>query len=251
MTCRDRGRTAGQPIIPANPGARPPVIRKCERLFPTGETEGASLMRSFPTRVVDVCGRSGCLFDGKTVRCHRAGYLAAVMPDFRYQQTTQHSTFTAPPRGRSPAHRSWLARHPERQPAAEDEEAQLLPALCNGETARLEIRPLRTRDPAAAALQRGTLIRRCKMPGALLMTRFCGACGKPRVLARRRPGEIIRGLKKQNFLIVRARTSCPPRWACRCSAFSAGRSGARRSGVTAQRMPARRCGRQAGDGWRN
>jgi DNA topoisomerase-3 len=69
-------------------------------------------------------------------------YLAALMPDFRYRQTTAtvdvrglefHAT------GRQPIDLGWRAPFPEWQPADEKgDEAQLLPQLRNGETARLQ-----------------------------------------------------------------------------------------------------------------
>ena len=67
-------------------------------------------------------------------------YLAAVMPDFRYRQTTatldvQGFPFRAT--GRQPIELGWRAAFPEWQPADEKgDEAQLLPALRNGEIAK-------------------------------------------------------------------------------------------------------------------
>ena len=87
-------------------------------------------------------------------------YLAAMMPDFRYRQTTatldvQGHLFRAA--GRQPIELGWRAAFPDWQPAEEKgEDAQLLPALRHGETALLRDADGRGQgDPAAAALQRG------------------------------------------------------------------------------------------------
>jgi DNA topoisomerase-3 len=84
-------------------------------------------------------------------------YLAAVMPDFRYRQTTATLDvrgFAFRAAGRQPIDLWWRAAFPDWQPAAEKGDgAQLLPALRNGEIAPLqnptiEDRPLRTKRPA-------------------------------------------------------------------------------------------------------
>ncbi|MGI4941004.1 MAG: type IA DNA topoisomerase, partial [Janthinobacterium lividum] len=68
-------------------------------------------------------------------------YLAAVMADFRYRQTTAlvdvgGHVFRAS--GRQPIELGWRAAFPDWQPAEErGEDAQLLPALRDGEAARL------------------------------------------------------------------------------------------------------------------
>jgi len=76
-------------------------------------------------------------------------YLAAVMPDFRYRQTTATLDVRGFPfraTGRQPIDLGWRAAFPEWQPADEKgDEAQLLPALRNGEITKLETPPLRTR----------------------------------------------------------------------------------------------------------
>jgi DNA topoisomerase-3 len=68
-------------------------------------------------------------------------YLAALMPDFRYRQTTATLDvrgFEFRASGRQPIDLGWRAAFPEWQPADEKgDEAQLLPPLRNGETAQL------------------------------------------------------------------------------------------------------------------
>src|SRR5271166_6453449 len=79
---------------------------------------------------------------------------AALMPDFRYRQTTAtldvHG-FTFRAAGRQPIDLGWRAAFPEWQPADEKgDEAQLLPALRNGEITKLEnptIEDKETRPP--------------------------------------------------------------------------------------------------------
>jgi DNA topoisomerase III len=70
------------------------------------------------------------------------GYLAALMPDFRYRQTTATLDvrgFEFRSAGRQPIDLGWRAAFPEWQPADEKgDEAQLLPLLHNGETAQLQ-----------------------------------------------------------------------------------------------------------------
>ena len=90
-------------------------------------------------------------------------YLAAVMPDFRYRQTNatldvRGFVFTAV--GRQPIDLGWRAAFPDWQPAAEKgDDAQLLPALSNGEAAQLHkpiIEDKETRPPTR--YNEGTLI---------------------------------------------------------------------------------------------
>src|ERR1700688_4384311 len=90
-------------------------------------------------------------------------YLAAVMPDFRYRQTTAMLDvrgFAFRATGRQPLDLGWRAAFPDWQPADEKgDDAQLLPALRNGEIARLEnptIEDKETRPPPR--YNEGTLI---------------------------------------------------------------------------------------------
>src|ERR1700685_3783320 len=68
-------------------------------------------------------------------------YLASLMPDFRYRQTTATldvKGFAFRAAGRKPIDLGWRAAFPDWQPADEKgDEAQLLPPLRNGETAPL------------------------------------------------------------------------------------------------------------------
>jgi len=90
-------------------------------------------------------------------------YLAAVMPDFRYRQTTATLDvrgFAFRAAGRQPIVLGWRAAFPDWQPADEKgDDAQLLPALRNGEIAKLEnptIEDKETRPPPR--YNEGTLI---------------------------------------------------------------------------------------------
>jgi type I restriction-modification system DNA methylase subunit len=81
-------------------------------------------------------------------------YLAALMPDFRYRQTTATLDvrgFEFRASGRQPIDLGWRAAFPDWQPADEKgDEAQLLPPLRNGETAQLhdpKIEDKETRPP--------------------------------------------------------------------------------------------------------
>src|ERR1700716_282760 len=90
-------------------------------------------------------------------------YLAVLMPDFRYRQTTATLDvrgFEFRASGRQPIDLGWGAAFPEWQTADEKgDEAQLLPALLNGETALLldpKIEAKETRPPSR--YNEGTLI---------------------------------------------------------------------------------------------
>ena len=76
-------------------------------------------------------------------------YLAAVMPDFRYRQTTATLDVEGLPfraTGRQPIDLGSRAAFPEWQPADEKgDEAQLLPVLRNGERRVEKTLPLRTK----------------------------------------------------------------------------------------------------------
>ena len=87
-------------------------------------------------------------------------YLAAVMPDFRYRQTTATLDvrgFAFRAAGRQPIELGWRTAFPDWQPADEQgDDAQLLPALRNGETRGAGQPEHRgQRDAAPAALHRG------------------------------------------------------------------------------------------------
>ncbi|HEV7265754.1 MAG TPA: DNA topoisomerase, partial [Falsiroseomonas sp.] len=136
-------------------------------------------------------------------------YLAAMMPDFRYRQNTvsldvRGHLFRAT--GRQPVDLGWRAAFPEWQPAEEKgEDAQLLPALRHGETARLHdaaVEDKETRPPPR--YNEGTLIEAMQnawrfVAEEALRERLKEAKGIGTPATR---AEIIRGLKSQDFLIA-------------------------------------------------
>jgi DNA topoisomerase-3 len=143
-------------------------------------------------------------------------YLSAMMPDFRYRQTTVtldvrgHSFGAA---GRQPIEFGWRAAFPDWQPAGEKgEDAQLLPALRNGETARLRdalIEDKETRPPSR--YNEGTLIEAMQnawrfVADQVLQERLKEAKGIGTPATR---AEIIRGLKAQDFLVAAGKNIVP------------------------------------------
>jgi DNA topoisomerase III len=134
-------------------------------------------------------------------------YLAAMMPDFRYRQTTatldvRGYLFRAA--GRQPIELGWRAAFPDWQPADEKgEDAQLLPALRHGETATLcdaTVEDKETRPPPR--YNEGTLIEAMQnawrfVADEALQERLKEAKGIGTPATR---AEIIRGLKAQDFL---------------------------------------------------
>src|SRR5450755_1570671 len=77
-------------------------------------------------------------------------YMAALMPDFRYRQTTATLDvrgFEFRAAGRQPIDLGWRAAFPEWQPADEKgDEVQLLPPLRNGEIAQLQDPKIENRE---------------------------------------------------------------------------------------------------------
>jgi DNA topoisomerase III len=136
-------------------------------------------------------------------------YLSAMMPDFRYRQTTVTLDVRGHPfgaAGRQPTEFGWRAAFPDWQPAGEKgEDAQLLPSLRNGETARLRgamIEDKETRPPSR--YNEGTLIEAMQnawrfVADQVLQERLKEAKGIGTPATR---AEIIRGLKAQDFLIA-------------------------------------------------
>ncbi len=134
-------------------------------------------------------------------------YLAAMMADFRYQQTTvtmdvQGSEFRAV--GRQPIELGWRAAFPEWQPADEKgEDAQMLPLLTHAEAARLHdalVEGKETRPPPR--YNEGTLIDAMQnawrfVVDEVLRERLKEAKGIGTPATR---AEIIGGLKHQEFL---------------------------------------------------
>jgi DNA topoisomerase III len=143
-------------------------------------------------------------------------YLAALMPDFRYRQTTATLDvrgFEFRAAGRQPIDLGWRAAFPEWQPADEKgDEAQLLPPLRNGETAQLKdpkIEDKETRPPPR--YNEGTLIEAMQnawrfVDDEALRERLKEAKGIGTPATR---AEIIGGLKKQGFLIAQGKHIVP------------------------------------------
>jgi len=143
-------------------------------------------------------------------------YLAALMPDFRYRQTTAtldvHG-FAFRTAGRQPIDFGWRAAFPDWQPADEKgDEAQLLPPLRDGEIAQLQdpkIEDKETRPPPR--YNEGTLIEAMQnawrfVDDEVLRERLKEAKGIGTPATR---GEIIGGLKKQGFLIAQGKNIVP------------------------------------------
>jgi DNA topoisomerase-3 len=143
-------------------------------------------------------------------------YLAAVMSDFRYRQTTATLDvrgFAFRAAGRQPIDLGWRTAFPDWQPADEKgDEAQLLPALRNGEIAQLRnptIEDKETRPPPR--YNEGTLIEAMRnawrfVDDEVLRERLKEAKGIGTPATR---AEIIGGLKKQVFLITQGKNIVP------------------------------------------
>src|SRR4051812_48203273 len=143
-------------------------------------------------------------------------YLAALMPDFRYRQTTATLDvrgFEFRAGGRQPIDLGWRAAFPDWRPADEKgDEAQLLPPLRNGETAQLQdpkIEDKETRPPPR--YNEGTLIEAMQnawrfVDDEALRERLKEAKGIGTPATR---AEIIRGLKVQEFLTVQDKHIVP------------------------------------------
>ena len=143
-------------------------------------------------------------------------YLAALMPDFRYRQTTATLDvrgFEFRAAGRQPIELGWRAAFPEWQSADEKgDEAQLLPPLHNGEAAHLQdpkVEDKETRPPPR--YNEGTLIEAMQnawrfVDDEVLRERLKEAKGIGTPATR---AEIIGGLKKQNFLMTQGKHIVP------------------------------------------
>lgn len=143
-------------------------------------------------------------------------YLAALMPDFRYRQTTATldvKGFPFKATGRQPIDPGWRAAFPEWRPADEKgDDAQLLPPMRNGETARLReatVESKETKPPPRYS--EGTLIEAMQnawrfVDDEALRDRLKEAKGIGTPATR---AEIIGGLKKQEFLAAQGRNVVP------------------------------------------
>ena len=143
-------------------------------------------------------------------------YLASVMPDYRYRQTTVTMDvrgFEFRATGRQPIEAGWRAAFPDWRPDEEKgEAAQALPPLRDGETARLcdpEVEDKETRPPPR--YREGTLIEAMQNAWRFVedealreRLREAKGIGTPATRA-----EIITGLKKQGFLAAQGKNIVP------------------------------------------
>src|SRR5712664_2637591 len=205
----------------AIPVPEPPVIRKgASGPFYDKGLEGASHHAVIPNvntidKLREVWPRLS-IDEKKLFDVIARAYLSAVMPDFRYRQTTATLNvrgFEFRATGRQPIDLGWRAALPEWQPADEKgDEAQLLPPLRNGETAQLQdpkIENKETRPPPR--YNEGTLIEAMQnawrfVDDEALRQRLKEAKGIGTPATR---AEIISGLKKQGFLIAQGKNIVP------------------------------------------
>jgi len=203
------------------PVPEPPVIRKgASGTFYDKGLEGASHHAVIPNvntidKLPEVWPRLS--FDEKKLFDVIArAYLAALMPDFRYRQTTATLDvrgFEFRASGRQPINLGWRAAFPDWQPADEKgDEAQLLPPLRNGETALLQdpkIEDKETRPPPR--YNEGTLIEAMQnawrfVDDEVLRERLKEAKGIGTPATR---AEIIGGLNRQRFLMAQGKHIVP------------------------------------------
>jgi DNA topoisomerase III len=205
----------------AIPVPDPPIIRKgASGAFYDKGLEGASHHAVIPNanrieNLREVWPRLS-LDEKKLFDVIARAYLAALMPDFRYRQTTATLDvrgFEFRATGRQPLDLGWRAAFPDWQPADEKgDEAQLLPSLRNGETAHLQdpkVEDKETRPPPRYS--EGTLIEAMQnawrfVDDDVLRERLKEAKGIGTPATR---AEIIGGLKKQSFLIPQGKHIVP------------------------------------------
>ena len=143
-------------------------------------------------------------------------YLAALMPDFRYRQTTATldvKGFPFKATGRQPIELGWRAAFPEWQPADEKGDGgQLLPAMRDGEPARLHEPAVETKETKPPPrYNEGSLIEAMQnawrfVDDEVLRDRLKEAKGIGTPATR---AEIIGGLKRQDFLVAQGRNIVP------------------------------------------
>ncbi len=143
-------------------------------------------------------------------------YLAAVMPDHRYRQTTvtlDVRGFAFRAAGRQPVEAGWRGAFPDWRPEEEEDgAARALPPLRDGEAARLrdaEVEDKETRPPPR--YREGTLIEAMRnawrfVEDAALRERLREAKGIGTPATR---AEIVAGLKRQGFLEARGKNVVP------------------------------------------
>ena len=205
----------------AIPVPDPPVIRRgASGTFYDKGLEGASHHAVIPNvNTIDKLGEVWPRLSSdekKLFDVIARAYLAALMPDFRFRQTTAMFDvrgFEFRAAGRQPIDLGWRAAFPEWQPADEKgDEAQLLPPLRNGETAKLQnpkIEDKETRPPPR--YNEGTLIEAMQnawrfVDDEVLRERLKEAKGIGTPATR---AEIIGGLKKQSFLVAQGKHIVP------------------------------------------
>ena len=142
-------------------------------------------------------------------------YLAALMPDFRYRQTTalldvHGHAFRAV--GRQPIEIGWRAAFGEDAEREDDEDGQMLPPLRNGEPASLSDPKVETKETKPPPrYNEGTLIeamanawRFVENPEHRERLKEAKGIGTPATRA-----EIIQGLKRQEFLVASGKNIVP------------------------------------------
>jgi len=205
----------------AIPVPDPPLIRRgANGAFHDKGLEGASHHAVIPNvntidKLPEIWPRLS-LDEKKLFDVIARAYLASLMPDFRYRQTTATldvAGFAFRAAGRQPIELGWRAAFPDWRPADEKgDEAQLLPALRNGETARLsepKIEDKETRPPPR--YNEGALIEAMQnawrfVDDDALRERLKEAKGIGTPATR---AEIIGGLKRQAFLQIDGKNIVP------------------------------------------
>ena len=203
------------------PVPTPPVIRKgAHGSFHDKGLEGASHHAVIPNvntvdNLREVWPRLS-VDEKKLFDVIARAYLASVMPDFRYRQTTATldvAGFPFKATGRQPIDLGWRAAFPEWTPADEKgDDAQLLPVMKNGETTQLQnpkLEDKETRPPPR--YNEGTLIEAMQnawrfVEDEILRDRLKEAKGIGTPATR---AEIIGGLKRQDFLVAQGKNIVP------------------------------------------
>ncbi len=214
------GLQAGQ-SFKAIPVPLPPVIRRgSSGTFYDRGLEGASHHAVIPNvntvdNLREVWPRLS-IDEKKLFDVIARAYLAALMPDFRYRQTTATldvEGFLFKAAGRQPIDLGWRAAFPEWQPADEKGDgAQLLPAMRDGEKVQLHNPTVETKETKPPPrYNEGTLIEAMQnawrfVEDEVLRDRLKEAKGIGTPATR---AEIIGGLKRQDFLIAQGKNIVP------------------------------------------
>ncbi|MBX9945069.1 MAG: DNA topoisomerase III [Reyranella sp.] len=205
----------------AIPVPEPPVIRRgASGTFYEKGLEGASHHAVIPNvNTVDTLREVWprlSIDEKKLFDVIARAYLAALMPDFRYRQTTATldvKGFPFKATGRQPIDLGWRAAFPEWQPADEKGDGgQLLPAMRDGEAARLLNPTVETKETKPPPrYNEGTLIEAMQnawrfVEDEVLRDRLKEAKGIGTPATR---AEIIGGLKRQDFLVAQGKNIVP------------------------------------------